>query len=98
LYRPPSFASTWICSAEPRATGPEFYQRAGGGKTANAPGGAAFNCNDAIGPAFEDNSGVRHVHFEALGYCDAIGSYVYIDPTLVANNYFSTASACEGIA
>ena len=42
--------------------------------------------------------GMVHTHFEAIGYRPALGTYVYLDPTLVVNGYYDEASACEGIA
>ena len=38
-----------------------------------------------------------HVHFEAIGYCDALGTYVYLDPTLVVNGYYSTQMQGSGL-
>jgi murein DD-endopeptidase MepM/ murein hydrolase activator NlpD len=38
--------------------------------------------------------GMVHTHMEALAICN--GTYIYLDPTLVANGYYSSNDACAG--
>ena len=57
--------------------------------------GQELAAGDEVG-SMGSAGGMAHVHMEAWGVCN--GTYVYLDPTLVVDGYYSEHSACEGIA
>lgn len=55
--------------------------------------GQIVNAGDQIGNQ-GSMGGMVHTHLEALAICN--GNYIYLDPTLVIDGYYTGRNACEG--
>ncbi len=58
--------------------------------------GQRMSAGDTIG-GIGAAGGKSLTQTEAIGFCPNMGTWAYLDPTLVTNGFYNERGACEGL-